>query len=282
MDSLGVKTALLSVSTPGVHLGDDAEARIKAREVNEFAPRWWAGIQCASLFRHTRTLGCRRLDRRSSLCVRWAALTWIYNLYRRFAMSYTISHSLKSVLAFCTAIVLAGCVSPTMPQPVPIAVSQPTYTQTSPGQIATLLRKTVSSRAARWPFGSAVMVASMVCARLRITDNAKNGLCFAGMSGRWYQNHWLYHSGSSVLRYHRRHVSDHGQQQYGPGTGNLHFQEWSNVRCVGLLQRKMWSQYCGEQSLYGDPFAYCAAVGLVTHRMSDTLGPRCRIPLFKA
>jgi predicted TIM-barrel fold metal-dependent hydrolase len=37
MDSIGVETAILSVSTPGVNLGDDAEARIKAREVNEFA-----------------------------------------------------------------------------------------------------------------------------------------------------------------------------------------------------------------------------------------------------
>lgn len=37
MDSSGVRTAILSVSTPGVHLGDDAEAREKAREVNEYA-----------------------------------------------------------------------------------------------------------------------------------------------------------------------------------------------------------------------------------------------------
>lgn len=37
MDKYRVKTAILSVSTPGVHLGDDAEAREKAREVNEFA-----------------------------------------------------------------------------------------------------------------------------------------------------------------------------------------------------------------------------------------------------
>lgn len=37
LDRLGVARAILSVSTPGVHLGDDAEARRMARAVNEFA-----------------------------------------------------------------------------------------------------------------------------------------------------------------------------------------------------------------------------------------------------
>ena len=37
MDRFGIETAILSVSTPGVHLGDDAEARTWARVVNEFA-----------------------------------------------------------------------------------------------------------------------------------------------------------------------------------------------------------------------------------------------------
>jgi 6-methylsalicylate decarboxylase len=37
MDKYGIQTAIMSVSTPGVHLGDDGEAREKAREVNEFA-----------------------------------------------------------------------------------------------------------------------------------------------------------------------------------------------------------------------------------------------------
>ena len=37
MDERGVETAILSVSTPGVHLGDDAEARAMARHVNEYA-----------------------------------------------------------------------------------------------------------------------------------------------------------------------------------------------------------------------------------------------------
>jgi predicted TIM-barrel fold metal-dependent hydrolase len=39
MDARGIETAILSVSTPGVHLGDDAEARARAREVNEIAAK---------------------------------------------------------------------------------------------------------------------------------------------------------------------------------------------------------------------------------------------------
>jgi predicted TIM-barrel fold metal-dependent hydrolase len=37
MDRLHVRTAIVSISTPGVHLGDDREARDKAREMNEYA-----------------------------------------------------------------------------------------------------------------------------------------------------------------------------------------------------------------------------------------------------
>ena len=37
MDKYNIQTAIVSVSTPGVHLGDDREARDKAREVNEYA-----------------------------------------------------------------------------------------------------------------------------------------------------------------------------------------------------------------------------------------------------
>ncbi len=37
MGRQGAATAILSLSTPGVHLGDDAEARRQARQVNEYA-----------------------------------------------------------------------------------------------------------------------------------------------------------------------------------------------------------------------------------------------------
>ena len=36
MDEHGIATGILSVSSPGVHLGNDAQARVLAREVNEF------------------------------------------------------------------------------------------------------------------------------------------------------------------------------------------------------------------------------------------------------
>jgi predicted TIM-barrel fold metal-dependent hydrolase len=39
LDTLDIAAGVLSVSTPGVHLGDDGEARTMAREVNEFAAR---------------------------------------------------------------------------------------------------------------------------------------------------------------------------------------------------------------------------------------------------
>lgn len=39
MDKFGIATGMLSVSSPGVHFGNDANARILARSVNEFAAR---------------------------------------------------------------------------------------------------------------------------------------------------------------------------------------------------------------------------------------------------
>jgi hypothetical protein len=62
----------------------------------------------------------------------WASLIRVCNIQGRFAMFSTISWSLKSVLTFCIAVVLAGCVSPTTPKPVPATMAQPSPTQTSP------------------------------------------------------------------------------------------------------------------------------------------------------
>ena len=39
MDRIGIATGMLSVSSPGVHFGNDASARSLARSVNEFAAR---------------------------------------------------------------------------------------------------------------------------------------------------------------------------------------------------------------------------------------------------
>lgn len=39
MDGLNIRTAMLSISSPGVHFGDDGAARKLAREVNEQGPR---------------------------------------------------------------------------------------------------------------------------------------------------------------------------------------------------------------------------------------------------
>jgi 6-methylsalicylate decarboxylase len=39
MDELGVQTSMLSISSPGVHFGDDAKARALARRLNEYAAR---------------------------------------------------------------------------------------------------------------------------------------------------------------------------------------------------------------------------------------------------
>ncbi len=39
MDDAGIDVAILSISTPGVHVGDDTRARALARRCNEFAAR---------------------------------------------------------------------------------------------------------------------------------------------------------------------------------------------------------------------------------------------------
>ena len=39
MDRMNIATGMLSVSSPGVHFGNDAKARLLARSVNEFAAR---------------------------------------------------------------------------------------------------------------------------------------------------------------------------------------------------------------------------------------------------
>src|SRR6266481_6021226 len=39
MDDAGIDVAITSISTPGVHMGDDRAARDLARRVNEFAAR---------------------------------------------------------------------------------------------------------------------------------------------------------------------------------------------------------------------------------------------------
>lgn len=56
MGRLGVERAIVSVSTPGVHLGDDAEARRWAREVNEYAARVCADRPASFGFFATLTL----------------------------------------------------------------------------------------------------------------------------------------------------------------------------------------------------------------------------------
>src|ERR1700722_16716774 len=39
MDELGVRTSMLSISSPGVHFGDDAKARALSRRLNEYATK---------------------------------------------------------------------------------------------------------------------------------------------------------------------------------------------------------------------------------------------------
>ena len=46
MDKMGIATGMLSVSSPGVHFGNDANARILARSVNEFAARTIGEHRC--------------------------------------------------------------------------------------------------------------------------------------------------------------------------------------------------------------------------------------------
>jgi 6-methylsalicylate decarboxylase len=56
MDQAGINVAITSISTPGVHLGDDAAARALARRCNEFSaelilknPRRFGGFACVPL-----------------------------------------------------------------------------------------------------------------------------------------------------------------------------------------------------------------------------------------
>ncbi|WP_245765659.1 hypothetical protein [Nonomuraea jiangxiensis] len=48
MDDQGIATAILSISTPGVHLGDGTDAATMARTVNEFGAGWRRPIPAGS------------------------------------------------------------------------------------------------------------------------------------------------------------------------------------------------------------------------------------------
>jgi hypothetical protein len=57
MDRLGIDSAVLSLSSPGVHFGDDEAARVLAREVNEPAQTSCGTIRVGSAY--SRPCRCR-------------------------------------------------------------------------------------------------------------------------------------------------------------------------------------------------------------------------------
>ncbi len=74
MEQRSVRTSIVSVSTPGVHFGDDAEARDMARAVNEYA----ADVVKRNrrpfrLLRDSDVAGCGRIAGRTRIRIRYVA-----------------------------------------------------------------------------------------------------------------------------------------------------------------------------------------------------------------
>jgi putative hemolysin len=188
---------------------------------------------------------------------------------------YTISRSLKSVLAFCIAAVLAGCVSPTAPQPVSTVMSQPTPTQTSPGQIANPASEncvkqggtlTIQKRGDGGEYGVCGFEDNRQCeewAMLR-GECPVGGIKIAG-----YTTLAAQYCAITGGTYQITGNNNTDQEQ-----GTCTFKNGQTCDARDYYGGKCDPNTAKAQSSYSDPFAYCAAVGTVDMPDGRYTGPK--------
>ncbi len=189
-------------------------------------------------------------------------------------MFYTIHRSLKSVLAFCIAGALPGCVSPTAPQLIPATMSQPTLTQTPPGQIANPASEncvkqggtlTIQKRGDGGEYGVCVFEDNRQCeewAMLR-RECAVGGIKITGYT---LAARYCAITGGT---YQIAGNSNTDQEQ-----GTCTFKNGQACDAWDYYNGKCGPHTAEDRSSYSDPFAYCAAVGTIDTPDGRYTGPK--------